>query len=81
MSNRLEFTEKASARGTNISALCTEYSICRQTGHAQGFTGLVEQSRRLLSSPLTTGEEIVVRILELRDQHQTWRPAPPSRTC
>jgi len=41
---------------------------------AQGYTGLVEQSRRPLSSPLTTGEDIVVRVLELRDQHQTWGP-------
>ena len=76
MSHKLEFIEKASARGANISALCREYGISRQTGHkwlrrfrGQGYTGLVEQSRRPLSSPLTTGEEIVVRILELRDQH------------
>jgi transposase-like protein len=67
--------------GANISALCREYGISRQTGHkwlrrfrAEGYTGLVEQSRRPLSTPLTTGEEIVVRILELRDQHQTWGP-------
>ena len=81
MSHKLQFIEEASAIGANISALCREYAISRQTGHkwlrrfrAQGYTGLVEQSRRPLSSPLTTGEEIVVRILELRDQHQTWGP-------
>src|SRR3974390_241963 len=68
MSHKLEFIEKASAMPANISALCREYGISRQTGHkwlrrfrAQGYTGLVEQSRRPLSSPLTTGEEIVVR--------------------
>ena len=82
MSHKLEFIEKASAMGANISALCREYGISRQTGHkwlrrfrAQGYTGLVEQSRRPLSSPLTTGEEIVVRILELRD-----RTRPGGRT-
>jgi len=81
MSHKLEFIEKTSAMGANISVLCREYGISRQTGHkwlrrfrAQGYTGLVEQSRRPLSSPLSTGEEIVVRILELRDQHQTWGP-------
>ena len=81
MSHKLQFIEKASAMGANISGLCREYGISRQTGHkwlrrfrGQGYTGLVEQSRRPLSSPLTTGEEIVVRILELRDQHQTWGP-------
>jgi putative transposase len=76
MSHKLQFIEKAGARGANIAALCKEYGISRQTGHkwrrrfrAQGYTGLVEQSRRPISSPLATGEEIVVRVLELRDQH------------
>ncbi len=81
MSQKLEFIEKASTPGANISALCREYGISRQTGHKwlrryreQGYVGLSEQSRRPLSSPLTTGEEIVVRILELRDRHSTWGP-------
>jgi putative transposase len=81
MRHKLQFIEKASARGANIAALCKEYGISRQTGHkwlrrfrAQGYTGLVEQSRRPISSPLATGEEIVVRVLELRDQYQTWGP-------
>ena len=81
MSHKLQFIEKASAMGANISVLCREYGISRQTGHkwlrrfrAQGYTGLVEQSRRPISSPLATGAEIVVRVLELRDEHQTWGP-------
>jgi putative transposase len=81
MSQKLEFIEKASARGANISALCREYGISRQTGHKwlrryrqQGYVGLTEQSRRPHSSPLTTGEEIVVSILELREHHATWGP-------
>ena len=86
MSHKMQFIEKAGAPGANISALCREYGISRQTGHkwlrrfrTQGYTGLVEQSRRPLSSPLNTGEEIVVRILELRDQHPTWGPDKISR--
>ena len=81
MSQKLEFIEKASAPEANISALCREYGISRQTGHkwlrrfrAQGYTGLVEQSRRPLVSPFTTAEEVVVRILELRDHHWSWGP-------
>ena len=81
MSQKLEFIEKAGAPGANISALCREYGISRQTGHkwlrrfrAQGYPGLVEQSRRPLVSPFTTAEEVVVRILELRDQHWSWGP-------
>ncbi len=81
MSQKREFLEKASTAGANISELCREYGISRQTGHKwlrryrqKTYAGLSEQSRRLLSSPLTTGEEIVVRILELRDRHLTWGP-------
>jgi transposase InsO family protein len=81
MSQKLQFIEKASAPGANISALCREHGISRQTGHkwlrrfrTQGYTGLSEQSRRPDSSPLATGEEIVVRILELREHHSTWGP-------
>jgi putative transposase len=81
MSQKVEFIEKASVPGANISALCREYGISRQTGHKwlrrfhrEGYAGLVEQSRRPLTSPLTTAEEVVVRILELRDRHWSWGP-------
>jgi transposase-like protein len=81
MSQKLQFIEKARTPGANISALCREYGISRQTGHKWlrryeegGYVALVEQSRRPLSSPLTTGEEIVVAILELRDRRATWGP-------
>ncbi len=79
MSQKLQFIEKASVAGANVSALCREHGISRQTGHKwlrrfreAGYTGLSEQSRRPQSSPLTTGEEVVVRILEWREQHSTW---------
>jgi len=81
MSQKLEFIEKAGAPGANISALCREYGISRQTGHkwlrrfrAQGYTGLTEQSRRPHTSPLTTAEEVVVSIVELRERHWSWGP-------
>jgi transposase InsO family protein len=86
MSQKLQFIERASAPEANISALCREYGISRQTGHkwlrrfqAQGYAGLEEESRRPHSSPLSTGEEIVIGILELRDRHQTWGPDKISR--
>lgn len=86
MSQKLQFVEKAAVPGANISALCREFGISRQTGHkwlrrfrAQGYPGLVEQSRRPLVSPFATAEEAVVRILELRDQHWSWGPDKISR--
>jgi transposase InsO family protein len=81
MSQKLEFVEKASMPGANVAALCREYEISRQTGHKwlrryreQGYLGLVEQSRRPVSSPLATGEEIVVSILELKGRHPSFGP-------
>ena len=86
MSQKLEFIEKASAVGANVTALCSEYGISRQTGHKwlrryreDGYGGLVEQSRRPRSSPFLTGEEIVVSILELRGRHPSWGPQKISR--
>jgi putative transposase len=81
MSQKLDFIEKAAASGANVAALCREYGISRQTGHKwirryqkHGYVGLVEQSRRPVSSPLATGEEIVVSILELKERHPSFGP-------
>ena len=86
MSQKLKFVERAGAPGANISALCREYGISRETGHkwlrrfrAQGYDGLSEQSRRPYTSPLSTAEEVIVRILELRDRHWSWGPDKISR--
>ncbi len=79
MSQKLEFVDKARTPGANVSALCHEYGISRQTGHKwlrryreHGYEGLVEQSRRPHSSPLATGEEIVVSIVEWRERRPSW---------
>lgn len=79
MTNKLEFIDKARVPGANVSALCREYGISRQTGHKwlrryqeHGYEGLVEQSRRPHSSPLTTGEEIVLKIVEWRERRPSW---------
>jgi len=81
MSQKLQFIEQAAKPDANISALCREYGISRQTGHKwlrryhqRGYVGLSEESRRPRTSPLATGEEIVVSILEMRDHHSTWGP-------
>jgi len=81
MSQKLEFVEKAIAPGANVSLLCREYRISRQTGHKWirryrefGPAGLVEQSRRPQSSPDATGEEIVLRVLKLKERHPSWGP-------
>src|SRR5712691_11149802 len=78
---KLKFVEQACAPGANIAALCREYGVSRQTGHKwlrryqeQGCLGLVEQSRRPRSSPLTKAEDIVAAIVELRNRRPSWGP-------
>jgi transposase len=79
MSQKREFIEKATLSGANVSALCEEYGISRQTGHKwlrryreKGPLGLVDASRRPRSSPLATAEDIVVGIVRLRECHPSW---------
>ncbi len=71
MSLKMEFIRRATAQGANVSALCREYNITRTTGHKwisrfkeQGYDGLEEQSRRPRSTPLATGEDLVVAVGE-----------------
>lgn len=86
MSQKIDFIEKAVLPGANVSALCAEFGISRQTGYkwlrryrAHGYVALVEQSRRPKSTPLATAEEIVVSIVELRDKHPSYGAQKISR--
>jgi putative transposase len=81
MSSKIEFVEKASQRNANITALCREYEISRQTGHKWlkrfqelGYEGLEEESRRPQATPLATGEEIVAAVLAARVKYPRWGP-------
>jgi len=81
MSLKLEFVQKASAKDANISALCREYGITRQTGHkwlkryqTEGYNGLEDRSRRPKTTPLGTAEDIVASIIEAREAHPRWGP-------
>jgi transposase-like protein len=64
MVSKMQFVKAASRPGANISELCREYDISRQTGHKwlkryrdRGYFGLEEESRRPKSSPNRTGQE------------------------
>jgi transposase InsO family protein len=76
---KLEFIERAKSKGANISALCREFGITRQTGHKwlkrfeqSGYDGLDDLSRRPKSTPLALGEEVVLAIVEAREAHPRW---------
>src|SRR3954447_22363037 len=81
MGEKLKFVEAAILPGANISALCAEHGISRQTGHKWlrryrelGYLGLQEESRRPLAST-SIAEQIVSAIVELRGPHPSWGPA------
>ena len=81
MSLKIEFVQLATAPGANVSALCRQYGIKRQTGHKwikrfkeSGYDGLEERSRRPSHIPLAAGEDIVVAIVDAREAHPTWGP-------
>jgi putative transposase len=76
MDLKLSFVEKASLPGSRMSAVCKEYGISRETGYKwlnrfkrEGAAGLGELSRRPKSTPLSTAEEVVLAVLEIRDAY------------
>ena len=80
MGEKLKFVEAAILPGANVSVLCAEHGISRQTGHKwlrryreQGYLGLSEQSRRPLSAS-GTSEEMISAMLELRNRRPSWGP-------
>jgi len=81
MSSKIAFVEQAKRPGANISALCREHGISRQTGHKWlkrfrkgGYEGLQELSRSPSSSPSRTSADIVAAVLALRAKHSSWGP-------
>jgi transposase InsO family protein len=75
---RREFVMLASLAGANISALCGQFGISRQTGHlwlrrfAAGEHDFADRSRRPLHSPRRLSGELEARILAVRDAHPAW---------
>src|SRR5437868_1878463 len=80
MSLKIDFVERQ-AKGESIAALCREFAVSRPTGHKwvkrfreHGYAGLEEESRRPKSAPLSTGEELVMAVIEAREAHPRWGP-------
>jgi transposase InsO family protein len=76
---RLRFVVLASRRQRNLTELCREFQISRQTGYVWlkryrggGAREVVDRSRRPLHSPKRTRSEIEQKIVELRQQWPDW---------
>ncbi len=80
MNKRSEFAQKA-LQADNFTELCREYGISPKTGYKwrkrfleEGGQGMRDQSRRPKSSPEKLGEEVVCRIVRLKQRHAKWGP-------
>jgi len=79
MSQKEEFIRRALTAAKPFSVLCNEFNISRKTGYkilkryeCEGSEGLKLHSRRPLSNPNKTPQEIVDKILSIRSKHTTW---------
>jgi len=79
MDQRLEFCRLADAPGANKAQLCARFGISRQTGYLwlsryreTGAAGMAERSRRPLTSPGRTGEDVEAAVLAVRAEHPAW---------
>jgi transposase InsO family protein len=79
MDSRLEFVRLAEAGDVSVAELCRRFGISRQTGHLylrrhreEGDAGLADRSRRPLTSPWRSPDEIEAKILGLRKAHPAW---------
>lgn len=79
MSEKIEFVKLAGAEGVNMAELCRRFEISRTTGYKWlnrftegGELGLVDGSRRPLSCPHQSSEEVEQRVVELRQAHPSW---------
>lgn len=80
MNQKTEFVLKAQ-QTDNFRALCREYGISPKTGYkwmqrmlTHGLEGLNDESRRPRTSPEALAEEVVCRIVRLKERHRTWGP-------
>jgi transposase len=78
MNQKIQFAFRAKS-SANFSELCREYGISTKTGYkwkarfeAKGPEGLKEESRRPKSSPEALSEEVVCRLVRIKESHRHW---------
>ncbi len=80
MNKRTEFALRALQK-EHFVGLCREYKISRKTGYkwldrfkAEGLGGMRDQSRQPKNSPEKLEEEVVCRMVRLKERHRQWGP-------
>ena len=81
MDQKTEFVLRAVRSGEPFGELCSEFGISRKTGYKwkqrflqHGLDGLHDQPRRPKSSPNGLSEDVVCRIVRLKQAHPSWGP-------
>lgn len=81
MSLKEDFVLRAMSKNEPITKLCREFNITRKTGYRlieryqkEGIAGLTPRSKRPLSSPNKTTDQIEDAVVNLRHQQPTWGP-------
>lgn len=79
MDRKQEFVRLAQAEGANRRELCRRYGASPTLGYrlldryrAEGLAGLEERSRRPLTSPRRTSDEVEAAVLAVRAEHPAW---------
>lgn len=79
MEQKIEFVKLALHNEISFSSLCKRYNISRKTGYKwlgrykkDAFKGLHAHSRRPLSSPSKTPEDVEVLIIQSREKYKAW---------
>jgi len=81
MDLRLSLVRRYLAKEASMLALCAEYNVSPKTGHKWvarfmegGAPNLVDRSRAPHTQPNAVSEDVVTRVLELRQKHDDWGP-------
>ena len=81
VNERMRFVSRLES-GERMTDLCREYGISRKTGYKfwdryrkQGPAALFDESRRPITHPNQTGDEIRKLVLDLKAEKPTWGPA------
>lgn len=79
MQVKLNFVQRATQPGANISALCREFGVSRSQAYVmlarvakEGLSGIAAKSRRPHHSPTQIGEQMRQSIVTLRQRHPAW---------
>ena len=79
MDQREEFVLRSLSEEVSFSQLCQEYHIAIKTGYkwkkrflAEGRPGLSDQSRRPDHCPNILSEDVIIKIIQIRNHHPSW---------